>query len=299
MDSFYLSLIWWNTSLSPPIGSKRGKANESKKQAISTIIRKFMELGYEFICLGEVAPDDLEYFEESISPQTLGYFCAKGVEQSGRVYFDTCIYYKNYHRLVKHGVNDVQSFEMSSSSRTFKYGQKYRFMLGIGVNIVFYLSHWPSKLNDVSLKISSIAERLRIDAESELRQDCNIILMGDYNVEPYHDAVVHHLQSSRERELVLKRTNIFYNPCWKFLTTLQSSQQAIEKGTYYYPSGAFQRWHTIDQMMFSSSLLTGKWKLKDELVTIIDIDNLIDGLDLNYNESDHFPLSAIIERELP
>ncbi|MBD0247164.1 hypothetical protein IAG06_19735, partial [Acinetobacter baumannii] len=72
MENFELSVVWWNTSLSPPISSKRDKSSDEKRAAIASVIQKFMENDYEFICLGEVMifredPDDedtiIDYFE--------------------------------------------------------------------------------------------------------------------------------------------------------------------------------------------------------------------------------------------
>lgn len=168
-----------------------------------------MEADYEFICLGEVGPEDITFFEENIFPQELGYFCAKGIEGIGRTFFDTCIYYKKDHYLIRNGSSDVQNFTMSSATRTFKYGQKYRFSVLNKEKITIYLSHWPSRLNDVSLQVISIAERLRVNIEDELKETKNIILVGDYNVEPYDPAVVHQLQSSREKTIVSKNRMFF------------------------------------------------------------------------------------------
>ncbi|MNE16291.1 hypothetical protein D3C80_1092320 [compost metagenome] len=303
MNDYLYPILWWNTSLSPPISSKRGVANNDKKKLVALVLEKFMNIGYEFICLGEVSQSDLDFFDMEISPQSLGYYCAKGVEKSGRVYFDTCIYYKKTNTLIRHGNTDVKNFEMYSSTRTFKYGQKYTFQLSLGDVAIIYLSHWPSKRNDVYLKLTSIAERLRIDVEVELALGRKVIMMGDYNVEPYHDALVHHLQSSREKELVLNKAaaRVLYNPCWKFLSSIQNSSGVMKEGTYYYPSGAFNRWYTIDQVLFSHGFLVGDWELKDEHVKIIDIDLLMTDCKngLSPNVSDHLPISAILTRKLP
>ena len=301
MNNYIYPIVWWNTSLSPPVSSKRGTASNEKKKSVSTVLKQFMDIGYEFICLGEVSQSDLSFFEAHISPQSLGYYCAKGVEKSGRVYFDTCIYYKKSNFLIRYGATDVKNFEMHSANRTFKYGQKYYFQLSVGDFIVIYLSHWPSKINDVTLQLSSIAERLRVDVESELESGKKILMMGDYNVEPYHDAVVHHLQSSREKNLVLNRaSNVLYNPCWKFLASSQNEKVSINDGTYYYSSGAFNRWHIIDQVLVSKGFLQGHWTLIDENVKIIDLDSLTSNLgEMSNNKlSDHLPISLTLTRKL-
>lgn len=300
MENFELSIIWWNTSLSPPISSKRDKSTEEKRVIIAQVIKSFMDADYEFICLGEVGPDDLMFFEKHITPQKLGYFCAKGTDQAGRLFFDTCIYFKKHHSLVRADNSDVKNFIMTSASSKFKYGQKYKFNLFSDdiQKLTIYLSHWPSKLHDNSLKIASIAERLRVNIEEELEETKDIILIGDYNVEPYHQAVVHHLQSSRERDLVLKKPNVFYNPCWKFLS---STNKKILKpnyhGTYFYLQGSFNYWHVIDQIMFSHNFLSEKWDLQDKYINIINLHHRPSDVVKVDIISDHNPLSAVIHRK--
>ncbi|ENX01664.1 hypothetical protein F900_01424 [Acinetobacter modestus] len=295
MKNFELSIIWWNTSLSPPISSKRDQSSDEERIAIASIIKLFMENDYQFICLGEVGPEDLDFFERNISPQALGYFCAKGIDGVGRTFFDTCIYYKKSHDLIRSDNSDVTNFKMSSGTRTFKYGQKYSFLINKEEKITLYLSHWPSRLNDVSLQVSSIAERLRINIEDEMTQTENIILIGDYNVEPYDPSIVHHLQTSREKTIVQKKPNIFYNPCWKFLIPPPNSHKFKSHGTYFYANGNFHNWHVIDQIMFSNSFLTHKWDLQDKYINIVNIPDYLDGK--KYIFSDHNPLSAIILRK--
>lgn len=293
MENFELSIVWWNTSLSPPISSKRDKSSDEKRMAIANIVKTFMENDYEFICLGEVGPEDIRYLDEHILTQDLGYFCAKGIDGIGRTFFDTCIYYKKTHRLIRNENSDVFNFTMKSGTRTFKYGQKYKFLLNMEEKITLYLSHWPSRLNDVNLQVSSIAERLREKIESELEETKNIILVGDYNVEPYDSAVVHHLQTSREKTIVKKKPNIFYNPCWKFLTPLSKNKSHIYNGTYYYENSQFNNWHIIDQIMFSSNFLSEEWDLQDRFINIL---NLPSELNTPFF-SDHKPLTAVLQRK--
>lgn len=295
MENFELSIVWWNTSLSPPVSSKRDKSSDEKRGSIASVIQEFMKNDYEFICLGEVGPEDIDFFEKTIFPQSLGYFCAKGIDGVGRTFFDTCIYYKKYHYLIRNGNSDVQNFTMSSATRTFKYGQKYRFSIFNKEKFTIYLSHWPSRLNDVSLQVISIAERLRVNIEDELKETKNIILVGDYNVEPYDPAIVHQLQSSREKAIVSKKPNVFYNPCWKFLVPSLRLKSLYTHGTYYYANGQFHNWHVIDQIMFSSNFLSDEWDLQDKYINIVNLTNLDDTKKSLL--SDHHPLSAVILRK--
>jgi exonuclease III len=296
MDTYTLSIVWWNTSLSPPISSKRGISTNSKKESIALVIKEFMNSNYEFICLGEVSSDDLDFFDNFIQPQALGYSCAKGVTKESRLYFDTCIYFKKHNHLIRQNNEDVKKFIMNSSNSNYKVGQKYKFKLSIDEHITIYTSHWPSQLRNADLQLSSIAERLRCDIETESESVDNILLVGDYNVEPYDKRIVHHLQSSREKELVLKRNNIFYNPCWKFLSSNTYLDSKHKIGTYHYPNAQFNSWQVIDQIMFSKSFLLDTWTLNDDDIRIIN-PILLSSPNVSQSDmSDHFPLVAKISK---
>ena len=295
MENFELSIVWWNTSLSPPLSSTRDKSSDQKRIAIGSVIQRFMENDYEFICLGEIGPEDITFFSKIIPLQELGYFCAVGAEGVGRVFFDTCIYYKKSHNLIRHDNSDVVNFTMFSGTRRFKYGQKYKFLINGKEALTLFLSHWPSRLNDVSIQVTSIAERLREKVENELLESKNIILVGDYNVEPYDSSVVNQLQTSREKNIVKKKDNIFYNPCWKFLVPISRNKDFSHTGTYYYKHGQFQNWHVIDQIMFSSNFLGNEWDFQDKYINIVNLEKLnMPNLSLL---SDHSPLTAFVTRK--
>lgn len=240
----YLSIIWWNTSLSPPMSSKRNLASQVKKECIATVLKKFMDMKYDFICLGEVSIEDVSYISSYLNLKKTEYNYAIGAQKQGRLYFDTAVFYKKNHQLIKYNRDDCQFATMGLGSRNLKIFERYEFIHSEFGNLIsLYLSHWPSRLQDNSLNTATISARLRFEVEKDLDNNKEIIMMGDYNVEPFSDEMVHHLQSSRDRDIVLKKPNIFYNPCWKFLPL---GANARVKGTYNYTEGNFHTWCVID-----------------------------------------------------
>lgn len=183
---------------------------------------------------------------------------------------------------------------MGLGSRNLKIFERYEFIHSEFGNLLsLYLSHWPSQLQDNSLNTATISSRLRFEVEKDLEGDKEIIMMGDYNVEPFSDEMVHHLQSSRDRDIVLKKSNIFYNPCWKFLPL---NTEGKIKGTYNYLNGNFHTWCVIDQILICSSFLKNQWAFDDNLTSIIDLDSLFKLNEDFKNPSDHWPLSTLIHR---
>lgn len=290
----YLSIIWWNTSLSPPMSSKRNLASQVKKECIATVLKKFMDMKYDFICLGEVSIEDVSYISSYLNLKKTEYNYAIGTQKQGRLYFDTAVFYKKNHQLIKYNRDDCQFATMGLGSRNLKIFERYEFIHSEFGNLIsLYLSHWPSRLQDNSLNTATISARLRFEVEKDLDNNKEIIMMGDYNVEPFSDEMVHHLQSSRDRDIVLKKPNIFYNPCWKFLPL---GANARVKGTYNYTEGNFHTWCVIDQILISSSFLKNQWSFDDSLTSIIDLNTLFKQDEEFKNPSDHWPLSTLITR---
>jgi endonuclease/exonuclease/phosphatase family metal-dependent hydrolase len=165
-----------------------------------------------------------------------------------------------------------------------------------GERLVVLASHWPSRRRGrYESEPSRIAlaenlaflvrNHLRFDAQSylELRQNDDlgavrarwetpILLMGDFNDEPFDRSVVDHLQASSEQDRVVGSTNdidrfekepadytggdiFLYNACWKFLDPENT-------GTFFLASTrqgeAFaNRYQVLHQFVVSRGLLNG------------------------------------------
>ncbi|HAV4977408.1 endonuclease [Acinetobacter baumannii] len=276
------------------MSSKRNLASQVKKECIATVLKKFMDMKYDFICLGEVSIEDVSYISSYLNLKKTEYNYAIGAQKQGRLYFDTAVFYKKNHQLIKYNRDDCQFATMGLGSRNLKIFERYEFIHSEFGNLIsLYLSHWPSRLQDNSLNTATISARLRFEVEKDLDNNKEIIMMGDYNVEPFSDEMVHHLQSSRDRDIVLKKPNIFYNPCWKFLPL---GANARVKGTYNYTEGNFHTWCVIDQILISSSFLKNQWSFDDSLTSIIDLNTLFKQDEEFKNPSDHWPLSTLITR---
>jgi len=296
MDQANLSLVWWNTSLSPPLKSKRGKASKEILNSVCMVVEQLIGLQYDFICLGEICDEDIDFIDNKLSLSSLGYAVVKGAKKLNRSYFDSCIIYKNDHLLVPILGEDTKYLAFNSGTNQLKIATKFYFKLSglFSSDLVIYLSHWPSKLKDNYLNTVSISERCRMDIEMELENFENIVLMGDYNIEPYEDAMVHNLQTSREKDTVLAKPSVFYNPCWKFLvSSSEHNEQNI--GTYYYLPGRFHRKLVLDQIIFSSSFLSGNWIFRDEYVNILNVEKMLGS---SSKVSDHLPISAVVGRKI-
>jgi Endonuclease/Exonuclease/phosphatase family len=158
--------------------------------------------------------------------------------------------------------------------------------------IHIFISHWPSRLwceqNGADRHLLGI--RLR-DAVDEIYQNYNnipnIILLGDYNDEPFDQSISIQLRATRDRILAAKKKDLLYNPFWRKLGTSQPYQSGDlvdhHAGSYYYRKNGISRWSTFDQIIFSSAFL-GKteWHLDEMLTDIIDISSIFSFLPKNH-----------------
>lgn len=285
--------------MSPPIAKKQSLATQGKKDSVAFVVSKLMEQGYEFICLCEVSNKDIDFLIEHAKSNFNGYYCARGAEKRKNVFFDTCIFYRKENELLRNFNKDSLDYTFEKGRSTVKYCQKYKFSLPIDEEIILYLSHWPSNIRNVEEKRDDIAIRLRINIEEGLKETNKILVIGDFNVEPYHSAITNKIQSSRSKSVVLKNKMTFYNPCWKFMCLDQMDVTSLPQGTHFYKQAdLFHEWHVLDQVFVSKEFLIDPWNFKDENVTILEQKKMIDGIGFSYNESDHHPISVTIGRHI-
>lgn len=286
MDVNDLKIIWWNVNLSPPASAARNRASDDQKNKVVKIVESFMQQDYDYICLSEVSMQDIIYFEQKI--HEYGYNYTNVVEHIGfNRYFDTCIIFKNHNEIIKVNGNDCFYDLYQWDTSMLKIGQIYQFAdVKLDDPLIFCVSHWPSLRRDNEGEINQISMKLRDWVVKY--PNCYVILVGDYNQEPYSNYIVENLQVSRERDYVINNPHILYNPCWKLLG---NSKEV--KGTIRYSQTRFREWSILDQVMLSSSFLTKNWNFSDDNLSIID-DVTIEEMTQNIiqsNPSDHYPLS--------
>jgi len=177
--------------------------------------------------------------------------------------------------------------------------------------LVVILNHWPSRsggqLESEPFRIM-VAENLSywVERIHEELGDVPILLMGDFNDNPYDTSIVNYLQASNIKKKVSNaRNHYFYNPMFRFL--------GQNKGTHVFGSEV----NILDQFMISKTILsessTHPFKMEKvngvESVEILDYPELVKGdyrkairfsrpSSSDYDEngfSDHLPISMVLQ----
>jgi endonuclease/exonuclease/phosphatase family metal-dependent hydrolase len=170
-------------------------------------------------------------------------------------------------------------------------------------------NHWPSRsagqYESEPYRIL-VAENCAWIVEQHYRSDpeANIVVMGDFNDEPFNRSVQEYLFAIRNRARVQARRNsprarpYLYNLAWSLLDD-------PTPGSFYYgsaPSG----WNMIDQIMVSKGVLTGSSGLEilEQSMAVFRPKRIRDGSKPKpfrrrkqkwvEGFSDHFPITAIL-----
>lgn len=288
-----LTFAWWNTAL-VPAGKDRDIDMTGHRKTIASVIRSLItDIKADFIALCEITSNEFEGISKELALDGWTFFANQS--DVGGPIFDLCYIYKaEVFELLS--IFDITSNDYIGSA---KVAQRLTLIEKItGEPICIFASHWPSLLNVApdDYRRHHLASTLRdwvLKTKDDSENLIKSIMMGDYNAEPYAKHMQEHLFTSRHRELVTKRENMFYNPTWSLLV---EDPRGL-KGTYYYSGGVFAKWLAFDQIFVTSSLLKGdSWKLSHQSHMVPDMLELRKLIRSTKSKFDHMPIYATVER---
>jgi hypothetical protein len=128
----------------------------------------------------------------------------------------------------------------------------------------------------------------------------DIIIMGDFNDEPFDLNLASMLLALRDRSSAAANSKYLYNPFWNFLGSRPFHDGVTTEpswsGTYRYAKDDAELWWTFDQMMFSSSFVsTGHWQLQEHETAVLRNPELVKKV-LKKGKFDHLPIVSAIKR---
>lgn len=300
VGSNILIIGWWNTGLSP-LGKSRLDVNT--RQVSQFIIKSLIDVDQvSFLALGEITENDLKSYMDII--ESRGYDFYSGILKQRKLFFDVgAIYNRKQLELL-----NSHTITRTHSGRNFKIATRLDFKIYHTSELIhFFISHWPSRqwLHARSPERDMLGSRLR-DSVNEIKLNykklAKIVLLGDYNDEPFDRSLAFHLPATRDRTLAQKNEEFFYNPFWRLLGESIPYSINLETnsicGTYYHKKGVETKWRTFDQIIFSSSFLgKDKWYLNEKYVFIWQNPILIDLIQKRSVIIDHLPILSLIQRE--
>ncbi len=152
--------------------------------------------------------------------------------------------------------------------------QQFHIRTQSGNDLVIVLNHWPSRSGGVfesePYRIM-VAENLAYWVEriyEERGRDTDIILMGDFNDNPFDRSISNYLMAVKNRNKVIyARNKKFYNPMYEFMSS--------QWGTHVYNGEQ----NILDQFMLSKSIISNNSRFPFKYISteIIAFPELISG----------------------
>ena len=278
MDKKQIVIAWWNCSFN--------YLPQEEHCIVQEIIAHLINSGCDIIGLCEIGSKKKEEIKTILSifekDFQINVFSEKASKRSE---FDICLLV----RKTRFFINECRALTHTIYNRTIRCGIRY-VLKGIPEDIYLFLLHWPSRMHDEGgLKKGQAAVKLNKEIEDVIntKNEAHIIVMGDFNDEPYSDSLYKELHSTRDKYLARKHTKLLYNPFW---TTMKSHPKMNQSGTYYYASGFRDKWSTFDQVLLSSSWLNNGWDIKNESELVFVTEEILRLVTGNNSKIDHLPI---------
>lgn len=296
-----ITFAWWNTSLSP-----YSKANTSSKEhkdfVIYTLLQLFENKDVDVLCLCEVSDDDIEFINKTLRLTSIDFTIYNGVLKNGNKKFDFCIIYKR--ELLT--LVDSAIVSKKQITKTIHAAQEVNFIISsTGEPMTLYLVHWSSRLYDYEdspnkIQLGSLL-RTAVDICRNTKDIKHVIILGDFNDEPFNKSLTDALFASRDIALVKKSPELLYNPFWRHLVHSKlhpdNNFDSEGCGTYFYKGDQANRWKTFDQIIFSSDFVRGdSWYLNESKTEIFSDKDFINYIYSSKSRFDHLPIISVIER---
>lgn len=289
-----ISFGWWNVGLKPPFAGAKEPERHSALRPWFLYCHLDEILSLDLIAFGEVSDEFVKTLAELFRSSGLEAISITGKE--GRIIFDIAVFYKS---------SKLEYIEHSNIVRPH-YSGNLRIAVKIKFKIIesneiiyFYISHWPSRLNRPEVGRDELGYSLRADIDTIFATDgydAKIILMGDYNDEPFDKSIFDKLTATRDRRMVLDKPYILYNPFWRVLGSVEPYQKSeagtASYGTYFYKASQHvTKWFTFDQIIVSSAFMGHTlWHL-DETNTGVFSYKKTDTLNQEFFKNfDHLPI---------
>ncbi|ABI40514.1 Endonuclease/exonuclease/phosphatase [Shewanella sp. MR-4] len=297
---YNLRFGWWNVALSPSAPQAKSKANATTYPIICTHIETLLQdNSCDFLALCEVSSEDIRYFSENIKLEHISILNL--TDKIGKTRFDLAVIYKTS----KIKVNHINSLSKILTDNTVKASQLVEVEnIDDSRKIYIYLCHWPSRLNGNSEEKRIAAANIVYNSASTLIESGkDVIIMGDFNDNPYDISLYKCLKASRCHDAVKKYpSEYFYNPFWRSIVSENKYSHSgitntYRSGSYKYKQFMGEIWHSYDQIIVSGSFINNTyWHLNEFRTQVITPEVILKNYEDNSHFIDHLPIVCEITR---
>lgn len=243
-----LRLVFWNCGVAPP-RARQGAATTTVHAAAS-VVHAALKTGADAVALCEVDGNTVDQIEEELGK---GFRAVSMTKPVGRSRWDLAIFYRSQ-RLRHRQPVPVYGRDQGSHIRA---AQRMELTdRSTNTNVMLYLLHWRSRPAQRSHDHrEKAAQLLKERVRKDLRENRRVVVMGDFNDEPFDRSVSKTLSTSRDPHRVMRHPDsMLYNPTW-WLAAPSPTEPWEPFGTHRYSYGATSNCYALDQALTSAHYL--------------------------------------------
>lgn len=288
-----LKCAWWNCKLSPPVnGAKKNPITKSFNCVVDALLQREVDI----LALCEVDRDNIHHLENLLKVNNHVNYRVLDLFSPGKSIDDFCLVF-NTQKFSLTTEPTLANIKDSLTDQWLKAGVFVGLTPTDGEEIFFGLSHWQSRgtYHVGSSERLRLGDALRTKAMSllDLNPNCPIVLLGDYNDEPYDSSIVRGIGASRDLNFVRRSNKFFYNPFWARLAPHPEGPG----GTFIHSKLRDSDGAVFDQILFSSHFVRD-WEFKEHAAILSDIP-FFDPNTQWKDISDHYPILSHVTRTKP
>lgn len=270
---------FWNAGVAPT----RGHAHRSVDVA-TTAVDEMFGRGIQLVALAEVDRESIAAIKTALESPSIASLEMTGATGGSR--WDLAVLYSS-RELTCRPAGEVTGRRRGTTHRA-------AWKVSVAADdweALTYLLHWRSRrLSNGYDYRRECAVALHTDVRDSLGRDRSVIVMGDFNDEPFDSSIERELNSLRDPRLVIKRSeDSLFNPCWP-LCAPQPADPWSGFGTYQSDRPRTTSRYQFDQVMTSAHFLDEAAGAAPTAHRLMLESLLIDG-----RHTDHIP----IELRLP
>ena len=122
--------------------------------------------------------------------------------------------------------------------------------------VVIFAVHSHSRIGDArGIRRREVATILRAAIDISRNDTDHVLVLGDFNDEPFDQSVSEMLRTSRDAALVLQRRNLLYNPSWRFMHDSRADENLRSFVGTAHKRELDTHWRAFDQVLMSGGWL--------------------------------------------
>ncbi|HEU4408755.1 MAG TPA: hypothetical protein VFS43_26070 [Polyangiaceae bacterium] len=293
-ENIALRIGWWNTSL------RNGKAEAGHLEAAGGVLAAARRLALvDVFLLGETARPHLDDLRRRLNELQPG---ARWRQRPSPRHDEVRIGVLFDESRVE--VGPLQFTAPISEGSVVTRQTVTTLRAGGAPEIHLVIAHWPSRQHDEQQrpKRNRLGEVVRqifrsLIAHSPPEAPPYLVVVGDFNDEPFDHSIAEGIGSTRDRELARQKPReLLYNASWRHLGEAaphpDDPATPAGAGTYFYRRGTpSTRWYTFDQVLVSASFLTAPgWQLDESLTGPLRLPDLVASVTSRSRPFDHLPV---------